>query len=127
MATKRPAAAVDDTAPSQAPQSTPQTGGLPGGIDYTSFIWQQLNEIQGTLGGLRQAIDTQSRAIGKVEDRVGQLGEKIHSINIKIAAAAAVVSLVILVGGFVLKEVWDVAKPIVVQSIAAGASKPAPK
>lgn len=84
MPTRRQSQA--DTTP-QAPQSTPSTLGLPAGAsDYTAFTWQQLNDIQGNIGKLQQAIETQTAALGKLEDKTASIGEKINAINVKLAA-----------------------------------------
>ena len=114
---QRAPADSQDTTP-QIPQSTPNQTSAHGG-DYAAFVWQQLNDIQGRLGKLDQAAQTQAAAADKIDQRLTDLHNKIHSINIKLAAAAAIFAVAVTAGGWLFKEAWDVVKPIVVQKLTA--------
>jgi hypothetical protein len=105
-----------EAAETPAPEmSSPPPSGAGG--EYSGFIWQQLNEMRGLLGEVKSAIDQQRLAIEKLDTKADETKDKIQSINIKMAVAAAIVAVVFSVTAFVLKEVWDVLKPAVVQRL----------
>ena len=110
------------TQPSQstAAQPPPGTAVAPtnvGSGDYTAYIWQQINDMRGALGEVKNAIDHQTAAIERLDNKADETKDKIHAINLKLGIAAAVAAVVIAIVGFVLKEVWDVVKPAIVQRL----------
>lgn len=124
MATPRKQASAN-TQPPQLPQASPSQlfGAAP--LD-ASFVWQQLAEIQKGLGGVQAALDTQLARLDKLEADAEKTYDKINAINYKLIAASAVGAVVVLVGGWVFKEVWDVAKPALVQKLTAAPAVAAP-
>ena len=100
---------------SPSPSPSPSVGSG----EYMAFVWQQLNDMQSRLGKIQGSIEHQTAAIVALEQKADATKEKIHSINIIIAVAAALVAVAATVTGFVMKEVWDIAKPLVIQRLTA--------
>jgi hypothetical protein len=114
---QQPAAAPQPPLPNAvAPPAVASAGG---GADYIGFVWQQLNDMRGTLGKLEGVIAQQTSAIEKLDDKLEKTKDNIHSINVTMKVAAAVVTVCAVVVGFVLNEVWGVLKPAVVQRLTA--------
>lgn len=95
------------------------------GGEYISFVWQQLSQVQATLARLEQAVQQQTAHIDKLEARAEEAKESIHGIKIRlavwgtIASALATAALAVAsIGGFVVKEVWDLSKPAILQKLA---------
>jgi len=91
-----------------------------------AFVWQQLTDIQNRLGGIQASLNTHLDRLDKLEVEADKTYDKINAINIKLIAASAVGAVVIVIGGWLFKEVWDVAKPAVVQKLTASAPTAAP-
>lgn len=68
-------------------------------------------------------MESQASAIDKLDQKATATDTKIQAINVKLAVAAAVVAIAIGVGGWVLKEVWDFAKPVLIQKLTAAPAK----
>lgn len=75
--------------------------------------------MQQTLGKLQQAIDQQVASTEKLSEKIDETKEKIHSINIKLAVAGAVVTVALAVVAWVGAEVWSVVKPTLVHRLTA--------
>jgi hypothetical protein len=102
----------------------PSYGGH-GGLD-AGFVWQQLSEIQKTLGAIDAKLDQHKDAMAKQESDIGKIKADVAEFK-QIRNTAKVlgwVGGVVLAGmlavtGFVVKEVWTVLKPLAVQQIQA--------
>jgi hypothetical protein len=128
MATAKPRST--DAVPAVAPQTTP-TGGYGGGAgsDFNGFIWQQLSEIQRTLGAVQESQRMQAEAHAKADEKAsGKLGslEKDlaeikqikHTAKWLLAVCSVVGAVVLAVVGFIAKEAWDLSKPALLEKLS---------
>lgn len=128
MSTARPkkSSATDQDAIPQVPQSsTPVSLGGHSGLD-AAFIWQQLSEIQKSLGSINAKLDQHKDMAAKLESDVGKVKADVaefkqirHTAKVVAwivgVAAAALIGLV----GFIAKEAWTAIKPLAMQQIQA--------
>jgi hypothetical protein len=127
---------AEDTAP-QPPQTSPTITPLAGGhSDFNGFIWQQLNDIQKCLGTIQESQRNLSAAQEKLDDKVSGKLKKIdddlaeikqirHTAKWLLIVAGTVGGLLLTGVGLVFKEVWSVAKPVVLEKIQSPPVAPA--
>ena len=78
------------------------------GHDYTSFIFQQIMEVQKTLGELTQAVKT-------LTEESKEQGRKVDKISHQVFAAKVIVSIIggaILVFSGLIGKLWDIVIPL---------------
>ncbi|GAB2531215.1 hypothetical protein [Simplicispira piscis] len=144
MATRQPRrSAVEEEA--TLPQMPPPAHqGLGSGLD-AGFVWQQLSDIQKSLGAIQATLQQHTSAIEKVDEKLSdktekleeKLGSKLSKIDSDVSEfkqirhTAKVVAWmvgvasagVLAVAGFIAKEAWGVFKP---HSINATQQQPVP-
>jgi hypothetical protein len=87
-------------APPAPPAGEPRRDRYEDAVDR-GYIAESLGQIQHTLGGLREAVDSLKAASHSH-------GEKLERIN-KIMFTSGVVLVIILsIGGFILDKMWDI-------------------
>lgn len=119
-----PKAAKPALADTPAPEITTPPP-ITSSAELAPFIWQQLNDIQSRIGALTSGVENQTAAIDKLDSRHEALKEKVHSITITIAVAGAIAAVIGSIALFLLKEVYDVAKPLAIQRLPAESAAPA--
>lgn len=102
-ASKNASAVPFETVP-QPPQMPPPAQG---GGDYSPYVWKQLGDIQQALGRLESAISQVQRSQEKADEKVEKLEEKLSGVTHKIYAATAVLTILLVVGGFIVNKAWD--------------------
>lgn len=100
---KNAAAVPPETVP-QPPQTPPPANG---GGDYSPYVWKQLGDIQQALGRLESAINQVQRSQDKADEKLEKLEEKLSGVTHKIYAATAVLTILLVVGGFIVNKAWD--------------------
>lgn len=92
------------------------------------FIWQQLSEIQNRLGSIQEAqkslATAQEKQDGKISSKLSVIDADLseikqikHTAKWLLIVGTAVGSVVIAVVGFIVKEVWDISKPLVLEKM----------
>lgn len=131
--------------PTDAP---PAHQGLGAGLD-PGFIWQQLSEIQKSLGAIQATLQQHTSVIDKIDaklsDKVDKLEDKLGGKLSKIEAdvnefkqirhtakvVAWLVGLaaagVLAAAGFVAKEAWSVFKPHAITTATQSPNPPPPQ
>lgn len=116
----------------------PAHQGFGGGID-ASFVWQQLADIQKSLGSIQATLQQSTAALEKTEEQLNakidkieeRLGGKLSKIEADVSEfkqirhTAKVVAWIVGVAaagilafaGFVAKEAWGVLKPIATSAV----------
>lgn len=107
-------ASTTDAVP-QIPQSIPAMGG---GGDYSPVVWQQLGDIQKTLGRLESSVEKLRDDVAKVEQRLESTNEKLSGVTHKIYAATAVLIIAVGIGSFIMNKAWDMMQKIVLEEVA---------
>ena len=64
-------------------------------------------EIQGSIGGLTEAVRNLNSNIEKQNETIGKLEEKLSGVTQKIYAAGVVLAVLLVIGGFVVDKAWD--------------------
>lgn len=130
---------VEDGAP-DLPATSPGPTVYGNGMDMNGFIWQQLNDIQRTLGAIqesqKQLTTAQEKSDSKTSAKLATIETELTSIRQIKHTATWIFSIALIVGGiamsgvvFVAKEIWSISKPVVMEKLAAphqAASKPQP-
>jgi Flp pilus assembly protein TadB len=98
--------------------STPQSFVSP---DY-SFTLQMVMELQKSTGQLTEAVNSLRDAIDKQGDKIDKIEDKLSGITQKIYAAGVVLTILVVIGGFIVNKAWD----IVVQQLTSRPSVIAP-
>lgn len=110
--------------PASVQPPAPSYGGH-GGLD-AAFVWQQLSEIQKTLGAIDAKLDQHKDAMAKQESDIGKIKADVaefkqirHTAKVLGWVGGVVLAGMLAATGFVVKEVWTVLKPLAVQQIQA--------
>lgn len=122
-----------------APQSPPPSQfGYGEAAGMSGFIWQQLSEIQKTLGSIQEAQKSLGSAQDKADEKVSGKLKKIeedlaeikqirHTAKWLLIVGGAVGSIVLTVMGYVVTEVWSIAKPVFLEKLQNSvATQPVP-
>lgn len=118
-----PAQAAPETVP-LPPQTTPPAGG--GGGDYSPFVWKQLGDIQQAMGRIEASISQLQREQEKADEKMGKIEDKLSGVTHKLYAAGVILTIAVVVGGFLVNKAWDLmATAIAAQAAAAKATQPA--
>lgn len=111
----------DNDVTPQAPQSTPSMGG---GGDYSPFVWQQLSDIQKTLGAMTAKLDQNTQAFEKLDESLGKVKADVaefkqirHTAKVVAWIVGVTMAGVLAVTGFIAKEAWSLLKPMAVEKI----------
>lgn len=126
MATQKQRAAESEPV---APQTSPPAPYGHGGADLNGFIWQQLSDMQRTLGAIQEAqrllVTTQERSdtktsskLAAIEADLAEIKQIKHTAKWLLIVCTAVGGVVITVMGFIAKEVWDIGKPLVLEKLS---------
>ena len=89
----------------QSPKSTPErlavgTPGVPGLGEHSGLILQTVMELQRSVGGLIQGVET-------LTTRVEEQGKKLETISHRMYAAAAIIVLTLGAMGWVIDKAWS--------------------
>ena len=90
-----------DVNPTKFPETTPSA--YPGS-DY-SFTLQAVFEMKGTLGELKKAIETLTEQSRSNHDKLNKMSHVIYAVS-------AVVTVLGVLAGYVIKGLWDLISPI---------------
>lgn len=108
-----------------AVQPPPPSYGGHGGLD-AGFVWQQLSDIQKTLGSIDAKLEQQKDAAAKLESDIGKIKADVsefkqiwHTAKVLGSIGGFVLAGMLAITGFVVKEAWTVLKPLAVQQIQA--------
>jgi hypothetical protein len=74
------------------------------GSDF-SFTLQAVFEMKGTLHELKKSIETLTEQSKESRDKLSKLSHTIYAVS-------AVVTVLGIIGGFVIKALWDLISPI---------------
>lgn len=120
MATKAkstPSAAPLDTVP--LPPQTPPP--VQGGGDYSPYVWKQLGDIQQALGRLESNLNQIQRSQDKTDGKIDKLEEKLSGVTHKLYAASAILTILVVVGGFLVHKAWDLMVKTITEAPAVSA------
>jgi uncharacterized phage infection (PIP) family protein YhgE len=95
--------------PNVPPSSSPM-------IDH-SFTLQSIMEVQRSIGQLTEAINQLGRSIETLDTRTKSVEEQIAKVNTRLAIAAAILALLLAVGGYIVDKVWDSAWVLIAHQI----------
>ena len=144
MATRnnRSAARDDEGSPGALPTTSPSFGG---GVDH-SFTLQTIIELQRSVSTLSAKIDAMAEqqkdahdriekagerasdrsetAHAKAGERVGKLEDKLSGVTHKIYAATAVLTVLVMIGGWMLNSTWSLVSAIATPAIQRALNTP---
>ncbi len=110
----------------QLPNTSPT---VQGGGDFSPYVWKQLGDIQQTLGRLEASLGQVQRnadkAEGNLDSRLASLEAKVSGIQTKLYTAGVILAILLVVGGWIFKEVWDLSKPLIVEKLRPTVAAPA--
>ena len=100
------------------------------GGDMNGFIWQQLSELQRSMGAMLEAQKTLASAhdkaetkisgkLSKIEDELAEFKQIWHTAKALFYVGLFVASLVLGAVGFMVKEIWDISKPAIKERMSA--------
>lgn len=72
-----------------------------------SFTLQAIMEMQKTLGGLCEKIDSLNTRINNFEKRLESVESTVSSMSHKQYAAGIILLMAIAIGGFIIDKAWD--------------------
>lgn len=141
MVTRKPAANAQQSdyqvTPENLSRPTTPAAGF-GGSGMDGFIWQQLSDIQKSLGAIQEAQknlalahekadDKVSGKLKKIEEELAEIKQIRHTAKWLLVIAGTVGGLLITGVGLVFKEVWSVAKPSVFEKLHTAPAQPVPQ
>lgn len=104
-----------------------------GGLD-AGFVWQQLADIQKSLGAIDAKLEQQKESsakldadLGKIKADVAEFKQIRHTAKVLGTIAGVVLAGALAVTWFVVKEAWTVLKPLAVQQVQSPPAPPAAK
>lgn len=147
MATRQPRKTAGEEEATLPQMPPPAHQGLGVGLD-AGFVWQQLSDIQKSLGAIQATLQQHTAAIEKMDGLLTQktdkldekLGGKLGKIDADLTEfkqirhtakvlgwiVVGVAGVVLAVAGYVAKEVWTVFKPLATNAVQAQQAPPAP-
>lgn len=115
MATPRkPTSASVKQEEASSPMMSPPAH-VPGGLD-PAFIWQQLANIQNSLGSIQEGQRQLATQVEKVETKLDKMEERVSGITHKLYAAGVVLAIALAVGGFAVSKAWDLMAAQIIES-----------
>ncbi|GAB1393341.1 hypothetical protein MASR1M60_15040 [Rhodocyclaceae bacterium] len=108
--------ATRKTANNQNANTTPQDAGVgtstppsfSGHHDH-SFTLQAIMELQKTVGQLSAEIKALAAASEKAAGKLDKIEDKVSGVTHKLYAAGVVITILLVVGGFIINKAWDMA------------------
>jgi len=109
--------------PSQVQAPLPFYGGSHAGLD-AGFVWQQLSDIQKTLGAIDAKLEQNQRAdaqleseLGKVKTTVSEFKQIQHTAKVVAWIVGFFLTVILAIAGFLAKETWGVLKGFAIEQI----------
>lgn len=128
---------MEASIPTMAPPA--HNYGSHGGLD-AGFVWQQLSDIQKSLGAMQATMQQHSSAIerldeklggkiGKIESDVSEFKQIRHTTKVVMWIVGITAGTLVTVSGYIAKEAWMAFKPqaIQLQSTPSPGANPPPK
>ncbi len=138
MATRQPRKVAGDEEATLPQMPPPTHQGIGAGLD-AGFVWQQLSEIQKSLGAIQATLQMHNSSIQRMEESLTQkadkleetLGGKLAKIDADVTEfkqirhtakvigwmVAAAAGVVITITGYIAKEAWSVLKPLATNAV----------
>lgn len=98
------------------------------------FVWQQLSDIQKSLGAINAKLDQQKESsakldadLGKVKADVAEFKQIRHTAKVLGVITGVVLAGALTVTWFVVKEAWTVLKPLALQQVQSPPAPPTSK
>ncbi|PAT31891.1 hypothetical protein CLI92_09005 [Vandammella animalimorsus] len=120
---KKQAATEEAVAP-PAIMTTPAQMGMAHGMDAV-FVWQQMTDVQKTLGAIDAKLDQHKESVAKLEADIARIKSDVSEFK-QIRHTAKVLAWVIgvaaaafmTVTGYIAKEAWGILKPHAMNAVA---------
>lgn len=107
MATRSRPSPASSVPPETVPQQPLTPPPVQGGGDYSPYVWKQLGDIQQSIGRLESTLNQIQRSQDKADGKVDKLEDKLSGVTHKLYAASAILTILVVVGGFLVHKAWD--------------------
>jgi hypothetical protein len=82
-----------------------------------SFTLQAIMEMQRSIGQQTEAINNLGNSINTLSSRTKSVEDETSKINTRLAIAASILAILLVVGGFIIDKVWDSAWVLIAEQI----------
>lgn len=124
-------ASVDEAIATPAAMTTPAQMGIAHGMDAV-FVWQQMTDVQKTLGGISAKLDQNKESVEKLEADIASVKSDVsefkqirHTAKVVAWLVGVVAAALLTVTGYIAKEAWSILKPHAVQAVTQPAQSKA--
>ena len=114
MASSNNRASEVDRTSTQVPQDFANVP--PTMLDH-SFTLQAIMEMQRSIGQQTEAINNLGHSINTLSSRTKSVEDETSKINTRLAIAASILAILLVVGGFIIDKVWDSAWVLIAEQI----------
>lgn len=116
-----------------APQTPPPQMGY-GSVGLSSdFIWQQLNDIQKTLGAIQESqrhgevsFEKTHTEISAIKSDVSDIKQLKNTAKTVLWIVGVVLAGMLTAAGWVFSQIWDISKPLILEKFAESSQKTQP-
>jgi len=88
----------------------------PAMLDH-SFTLQAVMEMQRSMGQQTEAINQLGRTINTLDSRTKSVEDELSKVNTRLAIAASILAILLVVGGYIIDKVWDSAWVLIADQI----------
>lgn len=120
MATRKPTG-------NQPANTTPQDAGAPphfSGHHDHSFTLQAIMELQKSVGQISAEVKALAVASEKIDGKLDKIEEKVSGVTHKLYAAGVVMTILLVIGGFLINKAWDMAASHVTEIAKTAIAQP---
>lgn len=82
-----------------------------------SFTLQAVMEMQRSMGQQTEAINQLGRTINTLDSRTKSVEDELSKVNTRLAIAASILAILLVVGGYIIDKVWDSAWVLIADQI----------
>jgi len=82
-----------------------------------SFTLQAVMEMHRSIGQQTEAINQLGRTINSLDSRTKSVEDELSKVNTKLAIAASILAILLVVGGYIIDKVWDSAWVLIAEQI----------
>jgi hypothetical protein len=82
-----------------------------------SFTLQAVMEMQRSMGQQTEAIHQLGRTINALDSRAKSVEDELSKVNTRLAIAASILTILLVVGGYIIDKVWDSAWVLIADQI----------
>lgn len=123
-------ASTDEAVAPPAIMTTPAQMGMAHGMDAV-FVWQQMTDVQKTLGAIDAKLDQHKESVAKLEADIARIKSDVsefkqirHTAKVLAWIVGIVAAAVVGLAGFLAKETWSILKPHAMNAVTNSGTVP---